>query len=729
VGPDHPAGALRSASRALSPQPLSVDAIARLVPGRDPKEAHDASGGNPLLAVEIARAPAGVALADIGPESVGLSVLSRVRSVSPDAVALAEAVALFPTGATLEDAAAVAGLQPAAAARAADGLIAASVLEAGERLAFLHPVMRTAVYEQRGAFARRQGHGAAARVLRDRDAPLESVAAHLLLAAPGGDPDNVRILTTAAADALAAAAPRAAIRYLERALEEPVPAGLARFEVLFELGRLQARVGRPDSIDSLRRAADAAPDPRAHARASIHLAAVQLAHYEVRDALAVLEALRGAELGAEDTLYVDGLIIACALEFDMPDMVKEVAARLPRDLPGDTAAQRLALWWRWMNDNAGATDTAVLLQELLRCMADDGSIPFSEYGLTTFDPAPSLTMLGAFDHLEQIAEERLAAARDRGDEADYVTALTARATSLQLRGHWLAAESDIRRALESPALTDDQRVTALAQLVEVLARQLRVDEAEEAVARIEALGSATWRVEMMRAVIADAVGVASPYIEHFKNVTDYQYRMGWRYPPQRRWLCSYADGLIRNGRPDEARTVIEKYLQDAEPTGEPASIGQALTTLGRLERGDRAIEVLERAVAILDPSPHEWLRGWAHLELGAALRRAKRRAESREHLKRALAYAEEHGEASIAKRAREEIKLAGGRTREAAGRDRDALTPAEERVARLAADGYSNKAIAAELFLTVGSVQTTMIRVFRKLGIHSRKDLPGAIGA
>jgi DNA-binding CsgD family transcriptional regulator len=227
-------------------------------------------------------------------------------------------------------------------------------------------------------------------------------------------------------------------------------------------------------------------------------------------------------------------------------------------------------------------------------------------------------------------------------------------------------------------------------------------------------------------VIADAVGVASPHIEHFKNITDYQYRMGWRYPPQRRWLCSYADGLIRNGRPDEARTVIEKYLQDAEPTGEPASIGQALTTLGRLERGDRAIEVLERAVAILDPSPHEWLRGWAHLELGAALRRAQRRAASREHLKRALAYAEEHGEASIAKRAREEIRLAGGRTREVAGRDRDALTPAEERVARLAADGYSNKAIAAELFLTVGSVRTTMTSVFRKLGIHSRRDLPGA---
>ena len=94
-----------------------------------------------------------------------------------------------------------------------------------------------------------------------------------------------------------------------------------------------------------------------------------------------------------------------------------------------------------------------------------------------------------------------------------------------------------------------------------------------------------------------------------------------------------------------------------------------------------------------------------------------------------MAYAEEHGEAVIAWRAPEELKHAGGRTRETRARDRDALTPAEERVARHAAAGLSNKQIAAELFLTVGSVQTTLVRVYRKLGIDSRRDLEPALEA
>ena len=49
-------------------------------------------------------------------------------------------------------------------------------------------------------------------------------------------------------------------------------------------------------------------------------------------------------------------------------------------------------------------------------------------------------------------------------------------------------------------------------------------------------------------------------------------------------------------------------------------------------------------------------------------------------------------------------------------------------VARLAADGLSNKDIAAHLFVTVGTVQTTLVRVYRKLDVSSRKDLAGALG-
>ena len=711
----------------LRPQPLSAGALGAVVAGRDPQAVLRATGGNPLLATQLAQAPAALALDEIALTGVGEMVLDRVRRLSEDAVALARGVSVFPDGAELEDAAAVAGLAAAPAAAAADGLVAAHVLGNEDRLRFLHPVMRTAVYGQLGPFERRAGHAAAARLLRERGAPVEAIAGQLLRAAAEGDAENVKVLRRAAETAVAAAAPRAAVRYLERAVDEPVPAGRERFEVLFVLGRLRARLGREGAVAALRQAADAAPDPWTRAEASLHAAGVLLARYEVVDADRVLAGLLESELSPEQRLMAHGLRCACFSERQSSERFRAAVAALPPDVPGDTPAQRIALFWRWSHDVGRFATRDEALAALLRCIDDEASVPFAEYGLMTLDPVPHLSALGAFDELERIAEQRMDIARERGDEALYVGGLLARGGSLKLRGRWKLAEADLQLTLAQPNLTGDQRITALEVLVEVLARQGRSGEARAAVAELEGLGAAALRVDLGRALIAHASGDPSPDGEGFKRMAEALTALGWTFPSQNRWLCSYSDHLIWNGRTDEARTLMEEYLAAADPAGDPAAIGDALTVLGRCSRGPEAVALLERAVAVLDPSPHEWLRGWAHLELGAALRRDGRRADSREHLRAALAYASEHGEARLERRAREELELAGGSTREAVARDRDALTPAEGRVARLAADGLSNKEIAAQLFLTVGSVQTTLIRVFRKLGINSRRDLPGLL--
>jgi DNA-binding NarL/FixJ family response regulator len=72
-------------------------------------------------------------------------------------------------------------------------------------------------------------------------------------------------------------------------------------------------------------------------------------------------------------------------------------------------------------------------------------------------------------------------------------------------------------------------------------------------------------------------------------------------------------------------------------------------------------------------------------------------------------------------KARDELGRISGR-RTASG-----LTPTEERIARLAVEGYSNKQIATELFVAVRTVETHLTAVYSKLGVHSRGELTRAI--
>ena len=134
-------------------------------------------------------------------------MLQRVAKVSADAVALARAVALFPTARRSRTWPPLPGSTSEAAADAADGLMAVQVLADDERLAFLHPVMRTAVYDELGAFARRRGHARAAALLKQRGAPAEEIAAHLLAGSPAATPTTSRSCARPRDGALAASRP------------------------------------------------------------------------------------------------------------------------------------------------------------------------------------------------------------------------------------------------------------------------------------------------------------------------------------------------------------------------------------------------------------------------------------------------------------------------------------------------------------------------------------------
>ena len=103
--------------------------------------------------------------------------------------------------------------------------------------------------------------------------------------------------------------------------------------------------------------------------------------------------------------------------------------------------------------------------------------------------------------------------------------------------------------------------------------------------------------------------------------------------------------------------------------------------------------------------------------LGSIRRRTKRKAAARESLDEAVAILDGVGARLWAERARAELARIGGRA------PTGGLTPTEERVAALVADGRSNKEVAAELFVSVRTVEANLTRVYAKLGIRSRTEL------
>jgi DNA-binding NarL/FixJ family response regulator len=118
----------------------------------------------------------------------------------------------------------------------------------------------------------------------------------------------------------------------------------------------------------------------------------------------------------------------------------------------------------------------------------------------------------------------------------------------------------------------------------------------------------------------------------------------------------------------------------------------------------------------------------ALVDLGAALRRAGRRSDARDPLRRALDLASQAGAEALADRARQELLAVGGRPRRAQLTGIGALTPSERRVAALAAAGRTNPEIAQELFLGRKTVESHLSAAYRKLGVASRADLPAALG-
>jgi DNA-binding CsgD family transcriptional regulator len=117
----------------------------------------------------------------------------------------------------------------------------------------------------------------------------------------------------------------------------------------------------------------------------------------------------------------------------------------------------------------------------------------------------------------------------------------------------------------------------------------------------------------------------------------------------------------------------------------------------------------------------------AHLLYGEWLRREGRRVEAREQLRTAYDMFTAMGMEAFAERARRELTATGETVRKRSVEAVAALTAQEAYIARLARDGLTNPEIGARLFLSARTVEWHLRKIFTKLGIGSRRELPTAL--
>jgi DNA-binding CsgD family transcriptional regulator len=732
---------LPSQSRLLTtirPAALSERGIANLVTATSGAQAsaeeigaiRRVTDGVPFLVEEVARAVAEyppeerpTVIDRIAPESIGREVLGRVQRLPYGAVAMAEAVALFPAGATLADSAAVAGVGLGSASAYADLLVNASVLAPGERLMFAHPVMRAAVYDQLGSFRRRRGHARAAVVLRERSGDIEEIAAHLIAGEPSGDANAVEILVRCADRAEASGAPGAAARYLERALNEP-PAADGVVQLRHRLGKFEALTGSLSAEATLERALAEATDPGQRVVIALDLAAVLSGTAQPDRAVETLLQVRSLAdvVGRESTLMVTAMLAMVAWQSsDYGETYAGVVDALPDDLAGETPGERLAL----TQVAARMFDRCAPYQQTLATMrkaiGPDGAPPMVA-GVDLGDPVSLLAACGAIDEAESLCLRRQDQARSTGRDSWYALAQVALAKIALIRGEIRDAEATARLGSELAGAQAADRASFAGVMASVCLLQGALDNAERWLAmNISGTRALLGRWQGQVDLARGKVDVAIAALERAWSALA---QRGSINPAESMFLADLVDALWRSNRHDEAVDLAQGFLARSEEFGEARPLGVANMVLGRLQPGEAGIAYLERSVAILTPTSYRLDEARSRLELGAALRRANHRTSARSHLRRVLDYADRQGLVPMAGQAREELAASGARIHRTTLSGLDALTPSEARITRLAASGMTNREIAGHLFLTIKTVEMHLGNSFGKLGVGSRRELP-----
>jgi DNA-binding CsgD family transcriptional regulator len=690
--------------------------------------------GNPLALLELPHALSRAGLAGGFAVSEGVSLAGRieasfrgrVKQLPEETQRLLLVGAAEPIGdpALLWRAAAALGIPIEAAAPAEE----ADLMAVGARVTFRHPLLRSALYGAASPERRRVVHRALAEAT-DHELDPDRRAWHRANAALAPDEDVAGELELSAGRAQGRGGLAAAAAFLERAAElTPEPGRRARRALA--AARAKRLAGLPESAAALLARAMQGPldeldDAMAHRlRGEIALdrsrggeAAVLLLdaarRLETLDVALARETYLEALKAESDAGQFGGGLVAAA---------RAARAAPPQSEP-QSASDLLLDGLAVLITDSYAEGAAILKQALARFR--EGRILDQHTASGTRIAARVAAELLDDETWNVLATRHVDTARRAGLFAvlpvslGYLAALRIYEGKLDAAGMLLDESDAITTATGSPA-----NVTRL------LLAACRGDEAEtstlsamvESEAKARGDGLILTMCEYTSTLLRNGLGHYEAALAAAQRATalDELGVSSWSLP-------ELIEAAERIGERDVAVAAFERLVERTQAAGTPLARGVEARSRALLSEGASAESAYREGIELLGRTRMGLWRARAQLLYGEWLRRENRRVDAREQLRDAYEQLSGMGANAFAERTRRELFATGENPRKRTDETRGQLTAQEEQIARLAADGYTNPEIGAQLFLSPRTVEWHLRKVFTKLGISSRRELWGKV--
>lgn len=719
------AGALNKAIRVHLDRTLSRPLMLRV---------HQVAGGNPFYALELARSLGDDSGPDFNlPSSLERLTSERLRRLAPPVRRVLEPAALLANPTTtmlerLEEDQSLAGTL-------LDEAAVADVIEVeSDRVRFTHPLLAEATAALIPPRRRRLLHQRLAELVSDP----EEQARHLALASEGQDRDVAEALDVAARHARARGAPEAAADLAELARKRTPPAGAS---ALRRRGLVAAQYhfdagDATRATDLLREVIDDSPPGPERAELLYRLSSMSWMNLSRGVREPAMQALE--EAGEDPRLRAALHDVLAWVEFYWGDLDKaydharECVRWAAKVKDAATRADALAtlgfVEFLRGQPSEELTSEAIELEDVVAgrtwTEASVFTAPRTVLGL-------ELMWSGRLDEARRMFEQELAEYEQHGaftaiqEVLCYLSEVESRA------GRWAEATRHAAEGMENLVESGRQALSGqMFHFPKSLAEAYlgRVEDARDSATEGVRLGLANddhFYANANRAVLGFLELSLSNFDEaraHLEPVVGFVEKMAAAEPAIFTCLPDYIEALVALGLGDEAEPLANRLEEQGRVRERPWALATAARCRGLIAQSRRDLEAAEAALAeavqLHQGTPQPFDHARTLLVLGEVQRQSRRRKEARGTLERALAIFEDLGATLWAEKARLELARIGGRTKSGAE-----LTATETRVAELVAAGLTNKAVAAELFVSDRTVEGHLSRIYAKLGVRSRTEL------